>query len=60
MPQSPNFIITRVGGGLGYTLRDTDLWGLECALQHALQDGYAKDNEAWTRGMLEKIQTLRR
>jgi len=53
------FILTVLGGGPGYTLEDTDLWGLENALEHGLQDGYLKDNEEWAKGMLEKIRKLR-
>lgn len=53
------FVLTILSGGPGYTLEDTDLWGLECALEHGLQDGYFKDNEEWARGMQEKIRNLR-
>jgi len=48
-----------IGGGQGYTLEDTDLWGLECALEHGLQDGYLEDNREWAESMLEKIKKLR-
>lgn len=53
------FILTCLGGGQGYTLDDTDLWGLLTALEHGLTDGYLAPNEDWARGMLEKIRTLR-
>jgi len=52
-------IICPLGGGRGYTLEDTDLWGLECALIHAQLDGYLEDNPEWATGMLEKLQSLR-
>ena len=42
-----------------YMLQDTDLWGLECALEHGLQDGYLVENQEWAKGMLERIRTLR-
>jgi len=53
------FILTIIGGGQGYTLEDTDLWGLECALEHGLQDGDLADNREWAESMLEKIKKLR-
>lgn len=56
---SDKFILTMLGGGQGYTLEDTDLWGLECALEHGLQDGYFADNREWAEAMLKKIRKLR-
>ena len=53
------FVLTRMGGGPGYTLEDTDLWGLLCALNHCLQNGYGKENEEWYRSMISKIEILR-
>jgi len=53
------YILTQLGGGQGYTLEDTDLWGLDCALEHGLQDGYFKDNEEWARNMSNRIKKLR-
>lgn len=46
-------------GGPGYTLEDSDLWGLECAIEHALQDGYLADNREWALAFLEKLRSLR-
>lgn len=40
-------------------LRDTDLWGIVNALQHSLQDGYAKDNVEWTENMIAAIDGMR-
>ncbi len=52
--------LTRIGNqNQSYSLQDTDLWGLENALQHGLQDGYLKDNEEWAKSMLERISKLR-
>ncbi len=44
-----------------FGLRDSDLWGLECALTHCIQDGYFKDeqNLEWAQAMLEYIRVLR-
>lgn len=52
-------IMTVIGGGPGYTLEDTDLWGLQCALEHGIGDSYFKDNLEWANSMLERIQKLR-
>lgn len=52
-------IITILGGGPGFTLEDTDLWGLESALIHGQMDGYFDDNKEWAEAMLEKIGKLR-
>lgn len=54
-----DFIITRLGGGPGFTWSDADLWGLECALHHALQDGYFDENKEWAQQKLEQLATLR-
>lgn len=40
-------------------LADTDLWGIQNALQHAIQTGYAKDNEAWHEYMVNAISDMR-
>jgi hypothetical protein len=53
------FILTKLGGGEGYTLTDNDLWGLRDALYHGIDSGYLKDNEKWAKGMIEKISDLR-
>ena len=53
------FLLHQLGGGPGYTLEDTDLWGLLCALIHGQEDGYFEDNKEWAEGMLDKIRTLR-
>lgn len=53
------YILTVLGGGQGYTLSDADLWGLECALQHGLQDGYFTDNAEWAKGMADRLIKLR-
>jgi len=53
------YILTILSGGPGYTLDDKDLWGLETALEHGLQDGYFKENEEWAKTMLERIKRLR-
>ncbi len=42
-----------------YPLKDTDLWGLECALSHGIQDGYFKENLFWATDMQGRIQKLR-
>ncbi len=42
-----------------FYLNDTDLWGLECALQHGVQDGYFKENPAWAERMLQLIGKIR-
>jgi len=42
-----------------YLFKDTDLWGLDCALQHGLQDGYFKDNKAWAEDMRNRINQMR-
>jgi len=52
-------ILTVIGGGPGFTLEDTDLWGLESSIQHGIQDGYHDDNKEWAEGMLKKIGQLR-
>lgn len=54
------YILTVFGEGPCYTLSDADLWGLECALQHGLQDGYFnwRENVEWARSMLERIGRL--
>ena len=54
------FILTKLGGGKGYTLFDSDLWGLRDALYHGIQDGYFKENKEWAEAMAEKINELRR
>jgi hypothetical protein len=41
------------------TFRDTDLWGLSCALEHGIRDGYFKDNVEWAQGMAKKIDQAR-
>jgi len=48
-----------IGGGQGCTLQDTDLWGLECALQHGLQDGDLEENRKWGEDMLQRLRKLR-
>jgi len=53
------FVLTILSGGPGYTLEDNDLWGLETALEHGLQDGYFKENEEWAKKMLGRIKRLR-
>jgi len=41
-------------------LKDTDLWGLNCALQHWIQDNhFKKDNLEWAQNMSERINKLR-
>ncbi|KKK91657.1 hypothetical protein LCGC14_2710740 [marine sediment metagenome] len=59
MVSTRKVIITTLGGGQGYTLEDTDLWGLECAIQHALADGYLAENREWAKGMLDRLGKLR-
>jgi len=39
---------------------DSDLWGLESALNHGLQDGYLLDNKEWVEAILERIGQLRK
>lgn len=58
-PKSNKVIITVLGGGPGFTLVDTDLWGLQCALEHGLADGYLADNREWAQAMVERIRKLR-
>jgi hypothetical protein len=53
------YVLTVLGGGKGFTLADTDLWGLLTALNHGLDDGYFKDNLQWAEGMIERLNTLR-
>lgn len=52
-------ILTILGGGPGFTLEDTDLWGLESAIIHGQMNGYFNDNKEWAEAMLEKIGKLR-
>ena len=40
-------------------LEDTDIWGLESALYHGLQDGYFTDNKEWAEAMAERLSKLR-
>ncbi len=40
-------------------LDDTDLWGIGCALQHAIQDGHANENLDWHKTMVEAIDRMR-
>jgi len=58
------YMITVLGGGRGYTLEDTDLWGLLCALEHGLLDGYFENegisfNRDWAKAMVNRLQILR-
>ncbi len=53
------YILTVLGGGPGFTLTDSDMWGIECALQHSIDDGYMKDNAEWAKNMLERVRVLR-
>jgi len=58
----PNKVVfTRLGGGPGYTLSDSDLWGLQSALQHLIINTsyFEGRNLAWARSMVEKIENLR-
>ena len=53
------FIITVLGGGQGYTLTDSDMWGLRDCLYHCIGDGYLKENQGWGETMVERINKLR-
>ncbi len=52
-------ILTLIGGGPGYTLEDKDLEGLECIIEHSIEDGYIHQSREWAEKMLSKIKTLR-
>jgi hypothetical protein len=43
----------------GTLLSDSDLWGLSCALQHGIQDGYFKENLEWANKMAGLIDSYR-
>jgi len=55
------FILTKLGGGKGYTLLDSDLWGLSSALTHLLANTnyFEGTNKEWAEAMAEKINELR-
>ena len=55
------FILTKLGGGKGYTLTDTDLWGLSSALLHLLTNTkyFEGQNKEWAEAMANKISELR-
>jgi PRTRC genetic system protein C len=51
--------ITVLKSKKAFLFTDSDLWGLDCALQHAIQDGYAKENLSWYKDMSAMICTMR-
>ena len=54
------YIITRLGGGLGYTWSETDLRCLENALVHALLSEYFGDDMvAWANEKVAQLTRLR-
>lgn len=53
------FILAKMGGGKGFTLDDADMWGMQNALIHGIQNGYFKDNQEWAAKMLYRITSLR-
>lgn len=53
------YFLTRLDGTQGYTLTDSDLWGLWSALEYGLMSGYFKDNREWAGGMVARIEKLR-
>lgn len=53
------YLLHVLGGGKGYTLEDTDLWGIECAIHDALRLGAMAGNEEWAKGMLARLSELR-
>ena len=42
-----------------FRLRDSDLWGLSCALTQGLMDGYFKENKEWAEAWKNNIDELR-
>ena len=40
-------------------IKDTDLWGLSCALIQGQMNGYFKGNEQWAEAMKNSIDELR-
>ncbi len=41
------------------TLRDSDLWGIECALIHGEMTGYFKENKDWYKYIRDLISKAR-
>lgn len=54
-----NYMITGLGGGLGYTWSDVDLTNLETVLEYALRIQLFPDGGQWAREKLEQISRLR-
>jgi hypothetical protein len=54
------FILATEGKSDGTILQDTDLWGLQCALIHGINDGYFKENKDWAERMVELIDSYRK
>ena len=40
-------------------LKDTDIWGIQCALRHCLDSGYAKENQTWFESMFDTLDNMR-
>ena len=41
------------------SLEDTDIWGLQCSLQHCIDCGYAKENLVWFEKMYQALDSMR-
>lgn len=51
--------LTMLGPGPCFPVTDNDLWGLQNAIQHCIDNGYFKENEEWAEAMLDHIRVLR-
>ena len=43
----------------GMNLTDTDIWGLVCALEHGIRDGYMGQNQEWAKAMSKRLSAMR-
>ena len=50
---------TPIDSSTGLGLTDSDIWGLQCAIQHGIRTGYFTENADWANAMIIRLSKWR-